>query len=483
MELLPIFLDVKNKPCLVVGGGETAVRKITNLRRAGAAVRVVSPCLDEQLGKLAATGVIAHRQGPFEEADLVGAVLVIAATDDPDVNRHIADIAKRRGLPVNVVDQPAACSFIMPSIIDRSPVVVAVSTSTASPVLARLLRTRLESLIPAGYGRLGALCGRYRDAVKARFADPRDRRRFWDRVLQGTVAERVFSGHPDEADAAMERELTAAAPDGDMGEVYLVGAGPGDPDLLTFRALRLMQQADVVVYDRLVPESILDLVRRDAKRMFAGKERNNHTMRQEEINRLLADLAKAGHRVVRLKGGDPFIFGRGGEEIDTLAAQRIPFQIVPGITAASGCATYTGIPLTHRDYAQSVTFVTGHLKDGTIDLNWQQLAQPNQTVVFYMGLSGLAVIVEQLTAAGVAPGMPIALVQQGTTHNQRVYTGTLSTILERVEQDPPQPPTLIIVGKVVRLREKLNWFRESRYSNQDATPLPLPLSESSTLLR
>jgi len=474
MELLPIFLDVKNKLCLVVGGGETAVRKIATLRRAGAAVRVVSPRLDESLDKLAATGAVTYTQRPFEAADLTGALLVIAATDDPIVNRQIADIAKQRGIPVNVVDQPAACSFIMPSVIDRSPVVVAVSTSTASPVLARLLRTRLESLIPAGYGRLGALCGRYRDAVKARFADQRDRRRFWDRVLQGAVAERVFSGHPAEADAAMERELAAVSPSGDMGEVYLVGAGPGDPDLLTFRALRLMQQADVVVYDRLVAEPILDLVRRDARRIFVGKERNNHVMRQEEINRLLADLARAGYRVVRLKGGDPFIFGRGGEEIDTLAVQRIPFQVVPGITAASGCATYTGIPLTHRDYAQSVTFVTGHLKNGTIDLNWQQLAQPNQTVVFYMGLLGLAVIAEKLTAAGVLPDMPVALVQQGTTHNQRVYTGTLSTILERVEQDPPQPPTLIIVGEVVRLQDKLNWFQEPRYPDQGATRPLLP---------
>jgi len=476
MELLPIFLDVKNKPCLVVGGGETAVRKIASLRRAGAAVRVVSPELDEHLGKLTSAGDIAHIQRPFEEADLAGVVLAIAATDDPSVNRRISGLAREHGIPVNVVDQPAACSFIMPSIIDRSPVVVAVSTSPASPVLARLLRSRLESLIPAAYGCLGALCARYRDVVKARFTDHRDRRRFWDRVLQGAVAERVFSGQMDEADAAMERELAAAAPDGDMGEVYLVGAGPGDPDLLTFRALRLMQQADVVVYDRLVAESILDLVRRDAKRMFVGKERNNHTMRQQEINRLLADLARAGHRVVRLKGGDPFIFGRGGEEIDTLAAQRIPFQVVPGITAAAGCAAYSGIPLTHRDYAQSVTFVTGHLKDGTINLNWQQLAQPSQTVVFYMGLTGLAVIVEQLTAAGASPEMPVTLVQQGTTPNQRVYTGTLSTILERVKQNPPQPPTLIIVGEVVRLRDKLNWFRESWYAERDATTPIFPRS-------
>jgi uroporphyrin-III C-methyltransferase/precorrin-2 dehydrogenase/sirohydrochlorin ferrochelatase len=474
MELLPIFLDVRDKPCLVAGGGETAARKIASLRRAGARVRVVSPQLNEHLKALATAGEIEHSQRPFRDADLEGVCLVIAATDDRAVNQRISGIAKERDIPVNVVDQPRECSFIMPSVVDRSPVIVAVSTSTASPVLARLLRSRLESLIPAGYGRLGELCGRYRDAVKARFANQRDRRRFWDRVLQGAVAERVFSGHMDEASEAMERELADTERDGGMGEVYLVGAGPGDPDLLTFRALRLMQQADVVVYDRLVAQPILDMVRRDAKRLYVGKERDNHAMRQEEINRLLADLAKAGHRVVRLKGGDPFIFGRGGEEIDTLAAQRIPFQVIPGITAASGCASYSGIPLTHRDFAQSVTFVTGHLKDGTIYLNWEQLAQPNQTVVFYMGLVGLPVIVEKLMAAGVSPDMPIALVQHGTTRKQRVFTGTLSSILGIVERDRPRPPTLIIVGEVVRLRDKLSWFRAPESSEQGATTPILP---------
>jgi len=474
MELLPIFLDVKDKPCLVVGGGGTALRKIVSLRRAGASVRVVSPQLDGHLSALAASGAIAHQGRAFEDHDLDGACLVIAATDDRAINQRVAQLAGERGTPVNVVDQPQDCSFIMPSVIDRSPVVIAVSTSTASPVLARLLRSRLESMIPAGYGRLGELCGRYRDAVKARFEHHRDRRLFWDRVLQGAVAERVFSGHMEEADAAMARELAAGKASGGMGEVYLVGAGPGDPDLLTFRALRLMQQADAVVYDRLVAKPILDMVRRDAKRVYVGKERNNHAMRQEEINRLLADLAKAGQRVLRLKGGDPFIFGRGGEEIDTLAAEGIPFQVVPGITAASGCATYTGIPLTHRDYAQSVTFVTGHLKDGTMNLNWEQLAQPNQTVVFYMGLVGLPIIVDKLTAHGVSPDMPIALVQQGTTHRQQVYTGTLNSILEIVKKNRPKPPTLIIVGEVVRLREKLNWFHTPQGSDQGATTPIIP---------
>jgi uroporphyrin-III C-methyltransferase/precorrin-2 dehydrogenase/sirohydrochlorin ferrochelatase len=474
MELLPIFLDVKAKHCLVVGGGDTAARKTTSLRRCGASVRVVSPVLGKRLGEMAATGDIEHAARVFQDSDLTGACLAIAATDDRAVNRRISRLAGERGIPVNVVDQPRECSFVMPSVIDRSPVVVAVSTSAASPSLSRLLRARLESLIPAGYGRLAELCGRYREVVTARFADRRDRRRFWDRVLQGAVAERVFSGHMEEADAAMERELAAAEPSERMGEVYLVGAGPGDPDLLTFRALRLMQQADVVVYDRLVAKPILEMVRRDAKRVYVGKERDNHAMRQEEINRLLADLAIQGHRVLRLKGGDPFIFGRGGEEIDTLAAEGVPFQVVPGITAASGCASYSGIPLTHRDYAQSVTFVTGHLKDGTMNLDWDRLAQPSQTVVFYMGLVGLPIIVEKLTAHGVSPDLPIALVQQGTTHKQRVYTGTLSSILKIVEKDPPTPPTLIIVGEVVRLREKLSWFQTPQTSDQGATTPILP---------
>ncbi|MBK1640622.1 uroporphyrinogen-III C-methyltransferase [Chromatium okenii] len=465
MDFLPIFLDLEAQPCLIVGGGATAARKATSLLRAGAALTLVAPTLNDTLTAQAASGQLQHQARAFQAEDVNGQRLIIAATNDLTVNRQIAALARAHNIPVNVVDDPDACTFLLPSIIDRAPVMIAVSSGRASPVLARMLRTRLESLIPAGYGRLATLAGSYRERVKARFSAQRDRRRFWDRVLQGAVAERILAGQFTEAEAVIERELAPDALEHDMGEVYLVGAGPGDPDLMTFRALRLMQQADVVVYDRLVAEPILQMTRRDARRIYVGKERNHHAMRQEDINRLLADLAKEGHRVLRLKGGDPFIFGRGGEEIDTLAAEGVPFQVIPGITAASGCAAYAGIPLTHRDYAQSVTFVTGHLKDGTINLNWAALAQPNQTVVFYMGLVGLPVIVEQLLAHGVAPTMPLALIQQGTTHLQRVYTGTLATILEVVMADPPQPPTLVIVGEVVTLRDKLNWF-----SPPDAPP-------------
>ena len=477
MEHLPIFLSVKGQYCVVIGGGEIATRKVAQLLRAGAVVPVVSPQLCPNLGKFRDEGRIEHVARTYQAGDIDEACLAFAATNDERINQQVAEAGRRLRIPVNVVDHPEDGSFIMPSIIDRSPVVAAVSTGGASPVLARLIRSRLESVIPAGYGRLAELCGRFRDRVKHTITKPAERRRFWDHILQGGVAERVFSGHMQEAEALMERELADGHLQSRMGEVYLVGGGPGDPDLLTFRALRLMQQADVVVYDRLVAKAVLDMTRSDAERIYVGKERDNHAMRQEEINELLADLAKQGKRVVRLKGGDPFIFGRGGEEIDTLASQGVPFQVVPGVTAAAGCASYAGIPLTHRDYAQSVTFVTGHLKDNSMNLNWLQLAQPNQTVVFYMGLKGLSVISRELQAHGMSADTPAALVQQGTTHQQRVFTGTIATLPEIVEREQPKPPTLIIVGDVVQLQGKLSWFDTPEESEQGATTPVTPGTE------
>jgi uroporphyrin-III C-methyltransferase/precorrin-2 dehydrogenase/sirohydrochlorin ferrochelatase len=470
MEFLPIFLNIQGETCIVVGGGDVATRKISLLLRAGGRITVISPEVSDAVAALIDGDKVTHINRNWRDVDLKGCKLVIAATSDAAVNRLVVDAANKCGTPVNVVDQPQLCSFIMPSIIDRSPVIAAVSTGGASPVLARLIRARLESLIPAGYGRLAELAAKFRDQVKQTFSDHDDRRRFWDNVLQGGVAERVFSGHMQEAEVVMKKALQEAKPDADMGEVYLVGGGPGDPDLLTFRALRCMQKADVVVYDRLVAKSIVEMTRRDAKRIYVGKERNNHAMPQEEINKLLARLAKEGKRVVRLKGGDPFIFGRGGEEIDTLAEEGIPFQVIPGITAAAGCASYAGIPLTHRDYAQSVTFVTGHLKDGSMNLNWEQLAQPQQTIVFYMGLKGLPVITRELQAHGVSADMPVALVQQGTTHMQRLFTGTLKTIMDIVEEEQPKPPTLIIIGEVVELHEKLSWYKPPHTTEENFVP-------------
>ena len=469
MDFLPIFLNIRERHCLVVGGGEVASRKVALLNKAGARITVVSPDICPTLTRMAQAAEIIHLQRTYQRSDLENARLVIAATNDKALNRQVSEQADAARIPVNVVDQPELCSFIVPSIVDRSPVVAAVSTGGASLVLARLIRARLETLIPAGYGRLAELADRFRERVKERFANPSDRRGFWERVLEGGVAERVFSGHMAEADAAMEKALNEGTGESRIGEVYLVGGGPGDPDLISFRALRLMQRADVVVYDRLVAQPVLEMTRKDAERVYVGKERDHHAMRQEEINQLLVRLAKEGKRVVRLKGGDPFIFGRGGEEIDTLSEEGVPFQVVPAVTAASGCAAYAGIPLTHRDHAQSVTFVTGHLKDGTMNLNWSQLAQPSQTIVFYMGLLGLPVITKQLVAHGVSAEMPVALVQQGTTENQRVFTGTLSSIQQIVEREKPKPPTLIIVGEVVRLQEKLSWYKTPPHPEQGAT--------------
>lgn len=459
MDYLPLFFNLKQQPCLVVGGGEIAVRKASLLARAGAHIKVVSCDISDDIRQLLSGPEHSLVEKPYDAGDLDGARLVIAATDDLPVNQQVSQDAKTRGIPVNVVDNPALCTFILPAIIDRSPIVIGVSSGGQSPVLARLIRSKLESTIPASYGRLGHLVGRFRDAVKRKFSDVNQRRIFWESVMNGPIAEYVFAGKEQRAEVMLQQKLeTVNEADIAKGEVYLVGAGPGDPDLLTFRALRLMQQADVVLYDRLVSPDILELIRRDAKRIYVGKRRDDHAVPQDEINQYLVDLAEQGHRVCRLKGGDPFIFGRGGEELDKLAERGIDFQVVPGITAASGCASYSGIPLTHRDYSQSVRFVTGHLKDGAPDLEWDILAKERQTLVFYMGLMGLNKICQSLIEHGMDPNTSVALIQQGTTPNQRVFTGNLLTMPEIVANSEVKAPTLIIVGNVVRLHHKLNWF-------------------------
>lgn len=458
MDFLPIFMNVQSQNCLVIGGGKIASRKVFMLLRAGATVSVVSPELCQDLTIRKNEGEISHIDRLFEDADLEGCKIVIAATDDNTVNSHVSELAKAKGIPVNVVDAPALCSFIVPSIIDRNPVQIAISTGGASPVLARLLRSRLETFIPAAYGRLATLVESFREKVKGKFSNTDDIRTFWEQILEGPVAENLIAGKDKVARDLLVTAVENAAAPAERGEVYLVGAGPGDPDLLTFRALRLMQQADVVVYDRLVSQGVLDLVRRDAEMIYAGKERNKHTLPQESINALLVRLAKEGKKVLRLKGGDPFIFGRGGEEIETLTEENVSFQVVPGITAAAGCSSYAGIPLTHRDYVQSCMFVTGHLKDGTTDLNWNAIAQPNQTIVFYMGLQTVKELCKELIAHGLSSSTPAALVEKGTTQEQRVHIGDLTTLHEIVEKNNVKAPTLIIVGEVVLLHDKLNWF-------------------------
>ncbi len=455
MDYLPIFCRLDNKPVLLVGGGEVAERKARLLLDAGAQLTVVAPELDPELAELAANGSIEWLAGEFAPQQLTGKWLVVAATDQREVNALVYQSANQARIFANVVDDPKRSSFIMPSIIDRSPLMVAISSGGKAPVLARLLREKLEALLPQHLGAVAAFAGSLRERVKARFASMGERRRFWERLLGADRLGQALA-RGDSASANQLADSLFADESQSGGEVVLVGAGPGDPGLLTLHALRQMQQADVVVYDRLVSDEVMALVRRDAKRIFVGKQAGNHCVPQEGINQLLLDEAKKGQRVVRLKGGDPFIFGRGGEELETLVGSGIGFQVVPGITAASGCAAYAGIPLTHRDHAQSVRFVTAHGKGGTRDLDWPLLAKDKQTLVFYMGLSSCATIREQLLTHGKAGDTPVALIERGTQPSQRVIRGTLDQLPELAVG--VESPALIMVGSVVTLADQLAWF-------------------------
>tara|TARA_B110000305_G_scaffold234275_1_gene292065 strand:+ start:180 stop:1565 length:1386 start_codon:yes stop_codon:yes gene_type:complete len=458
MDLLPIFLNIKNKKCVVVGGGEVAFRKATLLLRAGADLNIVAPVLSDELRKLCVDTDCAITAREFEEADINNAVLVVAATDDLKTNERVSVIASTLNIPVNVVDQPHLCSFIMPSIVDRSPIVVAISSGGSSPILTRKLKELNEAMIPGRIDKLAELLGSFRGRVKSEINDFSARIRFWENVLDSEIPELVYNGQDDEARSALDNWLTNPQNDRVGGEVYLVGAGPGDPDLLTLRALRLMHKADVVLYDRLVSPEVLLKLRPDAQKIYVGKRSADHAVPQETINEMLVRLAKEGNRVLRLKGGDPFIFGRGGEELESLAAAGIPFQVVPGITAASGCASYAGIPLTHRDYSQSVRFLTGHTKDGRVPLEWELLVKEQQTLVFYMGLAGLPDICDQLLKHGMSSSTPVAVIQQGTTQTQKVVVGNLNKIADLAVEKEIQAPTIIIIGEVVKLQESLSWF-------------------------
>ncbi|MDI3430401.1 siroheme synthase CysG [Aeromonas sp. V90_14] len=455
MDYLPIFCRLDNKPVLLVGGGEVAERKARLLLDASAQLTVVAPELDPELAELAANGSIEWLAGEFAPQQLTGKWLVVAATDRREVNALVYQSANQAGIFANVVDDPKRSSFIMPSIIDRSPLMVAISSGGKAPVLARLLREKLEAMLPQHLSAVAAFAGSLRERVKARFASMGERRRFWERLLGADRLGQALA-RGDSASANQLADSLFADESQSGGEVVLVGAGPGDPGLLTLHALRQMQQADVVVYDRLVSDEVMALVRRDAKRIFVGKQAGNHCVPQEGINQLLLDEAKKGQRVVRLKGGDPFIFGRGGEELETLVGSGIGFQVVPGITAASGCAAYAGIPLTHRDHAQSVRFVTAHGKGGAQDLDWPLLAKDKQTLVFYMGLSSCATIREQLLTHGKAGDTPVALIERGTQPSQRVIRGTLDQLPELVVG--VESPALIMVGSVVTLADQLAWF-------------------------
>lgn len=460
LDIFPISLKLQQQRCLIVGGGQIAYRKAQLLVRAGAILDVISPKINAELAQLIEQNNGHHYQQKFADflqqyPNLRHYRLVITATDNAQTNQKVFETCEQQNILVNSVDDVPHCRFMIPAIIDRSPLVISVASNGTSPVLSRQIRTQLEISIPQEMGLLADFSGQWRQQVKQKIENPEQRRIFWENIYASPVREMVFNRQIEQANHAMQQALDDwTIP---QGEVYLVGAGPGDAELLTLKALRLMQQADVIIYDRLVSQPILDLCRRDAQKIYVGKARCQHTVPQQDINQLLVDYAQQGKRVCRLKGGDPFIFGRGGEEIQHLMQYHIPFQIVPGITAASGCSAYAGIPLTHRDYAQSVRFLTGHLKEGSPELPWQELIYENQTLVLYMGLVGLEQICQKLIAHGQRADMPIALISKGTTPEQKIVIGTLANIVKKVEQQQIKAPTLIIIGEVVKLHQQLNW--------------------------
>ncbi|HET7313272.1 siroheme synthase CysG [Salinisphaera sp.] len=460
--MYPVALRLAGRRVVVAGGGRIAARRVERLLAAGARVSVIAPTVVSMLAERAAAREIDWQQRPVDDADARGAALCFAATDDARANARFAAAARGLGIAVQRADDAADSDFLVPALIERGPLQVSISSAAAAPSLTRRLRARLETLVPRAYGDLAALAGEFRDEVKIRL--PRaGRARFWDAIFEGPIAEQVFAGRLGAARRQLAQTL-ADATGGDpgpglaLGEVYLVGSGPGEPDLLTFRALRLMQRADVVLYDSLIAPAILELTAPDAERIHVGKRAARHTLPQGDINALMIELAQAGRRVLRLKGGDPFVFGRGGEEIAELAAAGIPFQVVPGITAANGCAAYAGIPLTHRDHAQSVIFVTGHLKAGELNLSWAELARRGQTVVFFMGRRNLATICARLIEHGLPFDWPAAMVIDGTTARQRLIAATLADLPERVAREPSTGAALLIVGEVVKLHERLGWF-------------------------
>jgi len=461
MSYLPLFVDSSSKRILIIGGGSIALRKAKLLSEFNAIISVLSSEFIPEFSELAAELITKK----FEDSDVSGYDIIVAATNDSKLHKHIFDITRNTGILLNCVDSPELCDFIFPSIVKRDNAIAAISSSGNSPVLARYLRTKIEAILTPELGRLNEYFGRIRNQLKAILPDPNRRRRVIEELLHDS---RFCSASSDTLRDELLDSALADRVDADRkGEVYLIGAGPGDPELMTLKAVRLLQRADIIIYDRLVSPEIIAMGRRDATYIDAGKQASQHTLSQDEINNQLVEHALAGHCVARLKGGDPYLFGRGAEEIQTLVNFGINFSVVPGITAASGCASYAGIPLTHRDHAQSVRFITGHLKDGTIDLNWASLRDPSQTLVFYMGLGTLSMITQKLMANGRLPTTPIALIEKGTTTNQRVLIGSLQNIFRQSRDYDLKSPTLIIVGDVIKVQKQLDWRGDTIYLSEE----------------
>lgn len=469
MQYLPIFTKLDDKPVLVIGGGEVALRKSQAFLKARAKVTVIAPEFCAELEALAKQQKLTLQRAYFQPEQVLGYMLIIAATDNDTVNTQVFEAAEQHNIFVNVVDDQPKCRFIFPSIVDRDPITIAISSAGTAPVLARRLREKLETLIPQHIGALAKLVGSFRKQVKQRFTSFDDRRQFWERVFDSNVVSTVQKGNIEQASDELTTMLDDNLPP--QGEVYVVGAGPGDPELLTLKALQLMQQADVVVYDYLVSDEIMELVRRDAELICVGKRAGDHSVPQERTNELLVELAQQGKKVCRIKGGDPFIYGRGGEEVQVLASHGVSYQIVPGITAAAGCSAYAGIPLTHRDHAQAIQFVTGHCKKDGQELDWPSLAKPNQTLAIYMGVIKSPHIQSQLLAHGRSATTPVAIVENGTRKEQRVITGQLAQLSELIETHAIQSPALLIIGEVASLHQQLAWFGKTTQTSSFAQPL------------
>jgi uroporphyrin-III C-methyltransferase/precorrin-2 dehydrogenase/sirohydrochlorin ferrochelatase len=471
MQYLPLFAELKDRPCLVVGGGAVAERRVTLLLEAGAAVTVLAPALvSERLAEAVADGRCAHVAAAFDAQPLEGYWVVVAATDDAAANGRVAAAAEAARRFCNVVDDPAQCSFIMPAIVDRAPVTIAIGTGGASPVLSRWIKGLLETLLPQRLGELAELCGRWRLRARAALPNTLERRRFWESALAGDVAEHAFAGRSDEAERALEARLRSwdGAAEERRGEAYLVGAGPGNPDLITLRGRQLLANADVVLYDRLVGAEILKFARRDAELISVGKTPRRPSITQKQLNRLLVRLVESGKRVCRLKGGDPLIFGRGGEELEALAAAGLRFQVVPGVSAATGCAAYAGIPLTLRGVSQAVVLTTGHA-EGERDVAVEPF-RPGRTLALYMGVAQYGELGAALIASGHDPETPVAIVEGGTTERQRVVRTVLARLEEARAALDVRAPALLLVGETTRFAERYSWFAPSKVQIFGAAP-------------
>ncbi len=461
MDYLPIFVNIKDQHCLIIGGGAVAARKADLFIKAGAIVTVIAPELKTEMKYHLSHGKIVWQMDTFSVeamANLTPPKYVISATDDEAVNQAVYHYCQQQKIPVNVADQTAYCDFILPAIVDRSPMIIAVSTGGRSPVLARVMKARLEALIPAGFGRLADLVGAYRQKVKDTISSLEGRKAFWEKLLDSSFIDKAVQGRIEAAEVVLQQQLDTVETEGQalpVGEVYLIGAGPGDPDLMTFKGLRLLQQADVILYDRLVAPEIVEMARREAERIYVGKKDKWHKVQQIDISQMMVDLAKQGKRVARLKGGDPYIFGRGAEEAELLVQNNIPFEVVPGITAAAGCSAYAGFPLTHREFSQSVSLVTGHQQAGAEGVDYARLAQSGDTMVFYMGIKNAPKIQAGLVEHGMDPMTPAAIIEKGTTPDQKVTITTLGELASTIEENLVKPPALLIVGEVIKMRERL----------------------------